>query len=326
MKRFSFFLLLALASAPAPLFAQETPEQPVSRLSRDSVLIGDQVRWSAKIHLEAGEEAYFERPDEPVAPGLETIRGFAVDTLLHRGGRMDVEGSMILTAFDEGSYFLPPLMALIQHADGKVDTLFFDGPVLDVATVAIDTASFEPFDIKGQIRYPLTFGEVFPWALGTLALAALLFFGIRYLRYRRENRDFFGRPIVSDPPHVVALRRLDKIRGQKLWQNNRQKQFYTEVTDALRQYMAARYGIAALEQTTAEIFDALRDKEIDSRLYAEVKSLFELADFVKFAKHTASEGENEEAIPTAVRFVNMTFLQQLEKERAEREAAMREDD
>ncbi len=315
MKRLILFIGVLLAGM-GRLFAQEEP-QLQSRLSCDSILIGDQVRWSASLRLVPGEECYFEKPDEPVAEGLETIEGFAVDTVKQNRKHLDVECHMTLTAFEAGSYFLPPLLAQIQRTDGSVDTLFIDGPVLEVATMPIDTATFQPFDIKRQIRYPLTFGEVAPWVLGVLVFAALVVMLMRFIRYRRDNRDFFGRPKVSDPPHVVALRALDKIRGKQLWQNHRQKQFYTEVTDTLRQYMAAFYEVPALEQTTAEIFDSLKDKKIEPRLFAEVKELFERADFVKFAKHSATDAENEETLPTAVRFVNDTFLQRMEEEKKE---------
>ncbi|GAB1472850.1 hypothetical protein MASR2M69_02910 [Bacteroidota bacterium] len=37
-----------------------------------------------------------------------------------------------------------------------------------------------------------------------------------------------------------------------------------------------------------------------------------LSDLVKFAKYTAPEQDCESAIPSAVRFVNSTFLEQIE--------------
>ena len=123
--------------------------------------------------------------------------------------------------------------------------------------------------------------------------------------------------MVKDPPHIVALRSLEKTRSQKLWQNGKQKQFYTQVTDALRQYIAQRYGIAALEQTSAEMFRDLSDKDIEPDLMEKTKELFATADFVKFAKHTATDQENENAIPTAIRFVNQTYMQEIEKEEEE---------
>lgn len=309
-------ILSALLLLPAFSFAQEE-NAPASRLSRDSILIGDQVKWSIPVSLKPGEECFIEKPDEPVAPGVETIEGFGIDTLSNRKGKLELEGRMILTAFDSGSFFLPPVIVAIQRQNGVVDTIFYDGPTLEVNTIPIDTATFEPFDIKGQMTYPLTFKETWPWGLAVLLLAALIYVVARFERNRRDNRDFFGHLKTVDPPHIVALRDLEKIRSQKLWQNGKQKQFYSAVTDALRLYMEGRYEIPAMERTTAEIFASLKDKDIDEHLLDQVKELFTTADFVKFAKHVAPDEENEEAIPTAVRFVNSTYMQQVEAEKEE---------
>ena len=92
---------------------------------------------------------------------------------------------------------------------------------------------------------------------------------------------------------------------------------YTQVTDAVRQYIADRYGVSALEQTSAEMFRDLQDKDIAPAVLDPLKDLFGTADFVKFAKHTASDQENENAIPTAIRFVNDTYMSQIENEEEE---------
>ena len=318
MKRRYLLTIMTLFFCAINLFAQKANEpQYKSVLSRDSILIGDQIEWRIPVKISEGEDYYIERPDDPVAPGVETIKGFHIDTLSFRRGRLEVEGRMTLTAFDSGSYFLPPVIVHIERSDGSVDTLFYDGPILDVNTIQIDTATFVPFDIKGQIRYPVTFSEILFWGGIVLIAVALGWLIIRFIKRAREGRSFFGRPVVKDPPHIVALRSLEKIRGQKLWQNNRHKQFYTAVTDTLRKYISDRYHIAAMEQTSNEMFDDLKDKDIDPKLMGQLRELFTTADFVKFAKHTPSIGENEEAIPTAVRFVNATFLQEIEKEKEE---------
>lgn len=314
MKRL-FATILALALCTAATYAQEG--QPATRLSRDTILIGDQIEWILDLKLKQGEEFYVEKPESEPAPGVETISPFHFDTISVKKGIMNVRGSSVLTCFDSGSFFLPPVIVALQRENGSVDTIFYDGPVLEVNTIPVDTAGFEPGDIKGQIKYPLTFKEIAPW-LGLLVLvSAIVFVVVRWIRLRRENLSFFGKPVVKDPPHIAALRALEKIRAQKLWQNGRQKQFYTGITDTLRQYMAERYGIAALEKTSNEIFADLEGRDISPELLMKIKELFSTADFVKFAKHDASAEENENAIPTAVRFVNETFMQQMETENKE---------
>ncbi|NMB37550.1 MAG: hypothetical protein GX993_05895 [Bacteroidales bacterium] len=318
MKRRYLLTILILFLSVVALSAQDNGgPQYKSLLSRDSILIGDQIEWRIPVRISEGEDYYIERPDEPVAPGVETIKGFHIDTISFKRGQLEVEGRMTLTVFDSGSFFLPPVIVHIERADGSVDTLFYDGPIIDVNTIQIDTATFVPFDIKGQIKYPVTFSEILLWIGIALVVALIIWFIVRAVKRGREGRSFFGRPIVKDPPHIVALRSLEKIRGQKLWQNNRHKQFYTAVTDTLRVYISDRYHIAAMEQTSNEMFEELKDKEIDPSLMERLRELFTTADFVKFAKYTPSIGDNENAIPTAVRFVNSTFLQEIEKEKEE---------
>lgn len=304
-------LLLALA---APLCRAQEDGALRSRISRDSILIGDQVEWTLDFQLAPGEAVSISKPGAEPVPGVEALGEMALDTLSDKKGTLSLRGRIILTSFDSGSYVLPPLYVLMPRADGSIDTLEYTGPRLAVNTIPIDTATFQPHDIKGQIRYPLTFREVIPWVGLALLVSALVWLLVRWIRLRRQNRDFFGKPVVKDPPHIVALRSLEKTRAQKLWQAGKQKQFYTQVTDALRQYIADRFDVAALEQTSAEMFRDLQDKDIEPELKEKLKDLFTTADFVKFAKHTASDQENENAIPTAIRFVNETYMKEIEKE------------
>ncbi len=88
---------------------------------------------------------------------------------------------------------------------------------------------------------------------------------------------------------------------------DKQKAFYSGITDTLREYIDARYGIDAPEMTTAEIFDSLGKTDVPADLFVQTKNLFETADMVKFAKAFASDEENAAAVPLAVRFVTSTY-------------------
>ena len=92
-----------------------------------------------------------------------------------------------------------------------------------------------------------------------------------------------------------------------MWAADKQKAFYSGVTDALREYISARYGISAMEMTTAEIFRDMKSTDAPEDLLKEMKELFERADFVKFAKFVASDEENASVLPVAVRFVTETY-------------------
>ena len=127
--------------------------------------------------------------------------------------------------------------------------------------------------------------------------------------HRRRNDPAFER---KEPAHIVALRKLDQYRGSKMWAPEKQKAFYSGVTDTLREYISSRYGISAMEMTTAEIFDDMKATDVPDDIMREVKELFERADFVKFAKFVASDEDNAAALPVAVRFVTETYQAELE--------------
>ena len=311
MKKGLLFIAILIISTAASAQIDTTR---VARLSRDSILIGDQVELIVDLQMQEGDGFVIAAPSDPLAYGVETIKDMTFDTLSMKKGKLEIEGRMTLTSFDSGSYALPPLLAVIANAQGKADSLIYRGPELYVNTIPIDTATYVIKDIKGQIGYPVTFKEVLPWLLLALLLAALVYFIIRLIKARRNNTTLFGKPIQKDPAHIVALRDLEKIRKQKLWQNNKQKQFYTAVTDTLRYYISERFGIMTMERPSTEMLEDLKNQNIEKSTFDKIVNLFGRADLVKFAKYEASAEENEETIPDAVQFVNTTYVSQLEEE------------
>ena len=293
-----------------------------SALSKDSILVGEQVVWSTRMVLPQNQELMFapyagvvEAEKAPV----DVIHDIVLDTLAIKNGNKELEVKLLLTSFDSGYFKLPFMVALTPQGD----TIYLDSPFLDVTNTPVDTANFVMHPIKGQMKYPVTFKEVLPWSALAIVLGVLGYLLYRYIRYRKENRGLFGKPVVSDPPHIVALRELDRIRGEQLWQNGEEKLYYTGITDALREYIEARFGVSAMEKTSSEILADLSDKKIEQRNYKELDELFKTADLVKFAKYVPGNEENEEVIPMAVRFVNAAFEQQLQ-EAAQKEAAQKE--
>ena len=292
-----------------------TPASP-----RDSVLVGDRLYYGFTME-ELPDSVKLALPEIKAdqGGGILAMPMWQMDTLKIQKIKnsnerlLNIRAQMAIQPFEEGSFVLPPLQAFVPHSDGTIDTLVFKPCTLEVATMPVDTATFVPHDIKGQETYPVTFVEVLPWILGLILLGALVFALVKIISYRRRKAVEAAH---KDPPHIVALRKLDAYRGDKFWAPDKQKAFYSGVTDALREYIDARYGVGAMEMTTAEIFGALGKSDVPADLYAELKDLFELADFVKFAKHTASDKENAGVLPLAVRFVTTTYQAEVEEEAA----------
>ncbi len=280
---------------------------------RDSVLIGDQLRYG--FHLQGvpvGTGLLLPDYSKGFAPGdsVEIVSSWTADTVKVGGSKRhptshDIDFSLVITSFEEGKHRLPPLSVIKESSAGVFDTLLFKPLELEVFTIPVDTTTYVIHDIKGQVQYPVTFSEVLPYLIGLLVALALAWAIRALVVARRKRRSPDAAP--DEPPYLVALRKLEKYRGEKYWAKDRQKVFYSGITDALREYIDARYGIDAPEMTTAEIFDSLSHTDVPADLFVQTKSLFETADMVKFAKAFASDEENASAVPTAVRFVTSTY-------------------
>lgn len=288
---------------------------------RDSVLIADQLRYGFRLaDVQLPDGTLEVSPEKPVVPGVRLVgEGWQVDTLAVRDGKYDLDAYVVLTSFDEGSYDLPALSAVIGG-----DTLTFEGRTLEVWNCPVDTTKFAPevLDIPSTelIRYPWTKQEV--WTVVGISTGGLVLLGLLVLlvlwllrRYRRKLQ-----PEVQEPAHIRALRKIDTYRDSSWWKPERQKGFYSGITDSLKEYIGDRYGFDAPEMTSGEVLHYLKAKtDLDKDLRSGLGHLFEVADFVKFAKHTVDDAENATVVPFATNFVTATWQQVVEAE-AKKEA------
>ena len=83
------------------------------------------------------------------------------------------------------------------------------------------------------------------------------------------------------------------------------KEYYTRLTDTLRQYINERYGFNAMEMTSSEIIERLNNTD-DPKMLDELRQLFTTADLVKFAKWSTLVNENDANLVNAIDFINQT--------------------
>ena len=331
-------LILALLVSAASAMAQETWRdttatdtggrvilkegsfvQPVTE--RDSILVADRLLYGFELNnVPDSTVLAFPQIANPFMQDVLALPMWHVDTLkvqkikANNTRLLNIRAAIAIQPFEEGTYELPPLFVQRIHSDGTVDTLQFERQTIEVFTMPVDTATFVPHDLREQAGYPVTAAEVLPWVMGFWGVVLLIIGLVSWILSRRRSAEG---PAFREPAHITALRKLDKWRGDKFWAPDKQKLFYSGVTDALREYIVARYGVGAMEMTTAEIFEGLRGTDIPADLYQEMKDLFERADFVKFAKYIATPEDNATVLPQAVRFVTSTYQTQVEEEAAD---------
>lgn len=278
-----------------------------SRLSSDSMMIGDQLRYT--IHVEAAEHVTFRMPaiEDTLSRNLEILAPESADTS-RADGYLVVNHSYIFTGFETGTHIIPSQPVVYHFGEGS-DTARSMPLLISVFEPSVDTTlAIKP--IKPPINTPVSLSEVIPWVFAgigcwmavTLAIALIWI----YMHRRKDPGAIFTKPL--EPAHVVAFRELDRLKEKKLWESGQVKFFYTRLTEISRHYIERQYGIPAMEQTTGEILDAFRRSNTEDPLLDEMlKELLQLADLVKFAKEDPLPVENQTNLNNAYLFVQKTY-------------------
>ena len=346
----ALFRSIILLSVSAVLFScggtaqEETPvkEGPAKAFlvpdsPSDSILIGDRVRYGAEIYdLPAGTfvEMPLQEPMKEFRDSVLALSPWTSDTLrVNPDGSADLRETIVLTAFDKGDFVLPAIEAVTIRPDGGVDTLRLESLILPVRDPYLDPAVFgaevaegtrdtNGYGIKPPVDYDVDTGEgrSLLWYVLLIVLLALLcaaaaFFGYRYTARRKEA----GRTPLS--PREEAMKALDSYDDRAYWAPEKQKALYSGVTGALKKYMKRTYGFDAPEMTSDEVLVSLSANGVARNLIDSLKELFTVADFVKFARHKASDVENASLVPSARAFVEATSEAEPAPEQEKEEAA-----
>ncbi len=279
-----------------------------ARLDSTNILLGDQIKLFLEIDHPKKVKVEFPQVPDSINGLIEVLNHSKIDTF-----KMDNEEfikqiqSYTITCFDSGSYRIPPYWFKID-IDGHIDSVPSNGVTLNVFSMKIDTTK-GPTDIKMPYDAPLTLKEVTPYILGVILIGAILFLILYSIKRKKNNKPIFSRPKKpKEPAHIVALRELDRIKREKIWQKGKHKQFYSQVTEALRVYIEDRFGIPAMEQTSDETIESFRiDKSLlTEKQFNELSDILKLADLVKFAKYTPLPDDDSKSLANAYIFVNET--------------------
>ena len=283
-----------------------------THLDTNQIRIGEQFHLDIEIMQPSGISIMFPVIKDTLISNVEVLQSYARDTIIE-GENLKISQRYKLTSFDSGFYEIPPLKFFIRSGQWN-DSLESNPMYLLVHSVAVDSTIY---DVKAPIHMPVSFLEMFPFIVGGLLAVAAIYFTVRYLRRRKKKKGLFTPDRPEDPAHVIALRELDRLREEKLWQHSEFKPYYTRLTDTIRRYMEKRYKIPAMEMTSYEILNTWKQSERpDNDLSAKLNRLLNLADLVKFAKETPIASDNEENLDRAYEFVKKTaWVKKIEEEK-----------
>lgn len=281
-----------------------------AKLDSTLLFIGGQMNLTLELSQPKDVNILFPVFTDTITKSIEVVSATAIDTTFLDNNRLSLTKQYRITSFDSGLQYIPPMK--FELAEDKVHKIFETQPM--ALTVINPFENVDPkkgiSDIKTPIDSPFTLAELLPY-LKWILLGLVIIGAIIYLIIRYSNRNKGGLAVKKskpkEPAHIIALRDLNRIKAEKLWQKDKVKMYHSQITDTIRQYIENRFSVNSLEQTTEETLDELKNIELpDDNAYEKLKQILELADFVKFAKLKPLPDENELSLTNALFFVNQT--------------------
>jgi len=305
LKRIAFIFGI-LAAVLMPTTAQTVQvEQTLDSIN--GIFIGQQAHITVGVTADKGATITFPqwKPQTYLVPGVELL-AIDGDTVSADNGMTTVRRRLTITSFDENLY---PIPAVEVKVSGKA----YNGSQLALKVITVDVDTIHPnqfFPPKDVQKNPFLWSEWRTPFLLSLLIVALLLLGAWLYERLKANKPIIAsiRIIKKILPHQRAMKAIDQIKAEHMTASEDQKEYYTRLTDTLREYIRERFGFNAMEMTTSEIIYNLQQTG-DKTMITELKDLFETADLVKFAKYSTLMGENDMNLVNAINFIDLTKLE-----------------
>ena len=274
-KTFATFAVIFL------LFALNTQAQVTTKTDTTKIRIGEQI--ILKYTTDKVQNVQFPKTLQlDSLRRLEVVKSFDIDTVNNQ-----LIKKYAITSFDSGRYALPEQLVMSNGKILKTDRVF-----IDVSTVAVDTTKQNLFPIKAIQSQEFTLKDYaknyWLWILFGLFWIGLVWY--IFFRKKETDDDKYARLIAKKKPYELAVSQLEDLDKKELWQNNKTKEYYSELTDILRNYIEKELKIPAMESTTSEVVNAIKKfkninkLDISKKTILKLKDLLKEADLVKFAK------------------------------------------
>jgi hypothetical protein len=292
----ALFCVLAACGGPVPPW-KETPAVPLDlkvAVSADKVALLQPVSVDLDLFAAAGVEAEFD-------PKVDD-KDFLVDST-----------TKAETAFGTGRWRRTTLVLRPRRGPGEIVLPSFvakskDGQTASTGERKITVESL----LAGQTAAIEAPGEPFPsplhlWWWGAIAAGLIGCGAVAFYALGRRRRLHPHAGGIEVPPHVKALRALQRLRGSPRTTAAQVDAFYVEVSSVLRVYLEERFGLRAPELTTEEFLLGLESGDQLARGHrGELERFLMQCDLVKFAAVVPGENEHLATFALAQAFVEST--------------------
>ncbi|MCX7641588.1 MAG: hypothetical protein N2Z20_03025 [Elusimicrobiales bacterium] len=181
-----------------------------------------------------------------------------------------------LIAFNVGVSTLPSI------------TITLDGDLREIKTPPL------PLEIK-PLYNPKETDEIkdiapiveFLWWLKALIIVLILisaYILIRILTKNKKKKLVVMSQLDTRTPYERAMDKIKELISKKLIEQDKIKEYYTELSDIVRKYIEEEFFISATQMTSNELIKKLKN-DLKIEIIIPLREFLEISDLVKFAKY-----------------------------------------
>ena len=282
-----------------------------AKLDSATLLMGNQTIIHLEILQDESQKGHILNEPKQSDTIIEIVRGVEFTKIVRNdtsifGNNIQINRDYLIQSFDSGLYTIPPFKYVIG-----VDTFKSKPLTLKVLPVAIDSIYTSIHDYADLEDVESKWFDILPnWVIdywGLILIIFVIILGIIAVIYilKSKGKSIIPRKKVI-PPYELAMIKLTKLKELRLCENGQEKEFYTQLTDILREYLTGRFNINAMEMTTTQIINSLKSNKESQVTNNNMELILEMADFVKFAKVRPLPDDNTKVYQAAIQFVTDT--------------------
>jgi len=290
------------------VFASHTDGASISlesKVDKKEITIGDPIHYTITTTMPKGIELTL--PHLGSNLGEFEIQDYQISGPTEQEDRIVHTIDYTIAAYDVGSYHIPPVEIQYKTIEGEQKTISSEVIEIKVKAVAPEDAA-DIKDIKGPLDIKKNWApyrKIFLWLTLALILTVLVFGCIRYYRKKKISQD--RGPELRRPAHEIAYEEL-KMIWETFLENNLIKEFYLHLSEITRHYFSRRYQINALEATTEELIQELKNQHLHWRQKSLISNFLDECDLVKFAKYIPKMIETEKTYQLALQIIDETKI------------------
>jgi len=284
--------------------AGETPVTVQMEYSPGKITVGDPVQFKFIVESPAGISV--SAPISASVFGEWEVLGVKPFTEKPvKGGGVRREFEWAMTAWTTGKVTLPSPRFTFTGTGGRPGYASASPGLMEVESVLARDKN--PADLKppkGLIGYR----NIWPYIWAALAVLGISFL-IWWWQRRKKRLALIASGIIPGvpvkPAEDIAREALEELAASGLAETA-VKIFYVRLSDILRRYIEGKFGIPAMDRTTAELLPEIRRHSVMRDLNAEFRIFFEDCDLAKFAKYVPSQDDIATDLARARRVVDET--------------------